>query len=221
MVQITIDPKLKELHPSAVLGCIQCKVKVHESQPELLAEIDQFMEHLQAAIEKVPDIPKRPRIFDTRTAYKAFGKEPSRYRCSAEAMCRRIVQGKGLYQVNNVVEAYNLFSIRTGYSLGAYDVTKIDGSVTWLVAPEGSHYQGIGKDQINVEFLPVLVDAQGSFGNPTSDSVRTRITETAEEILIVIYGFSGMDGMKEDLAELVRLLETYCDARDVETWLVE
>ena len=212
---------MKALWPEAVLGCIQCKVKVKESPAELLEEIERFGKELQSKITKVPDIPKRKKIADTRSAYKAFGKEPSRYRNSAEAMCRRIVQGKGLYKINNVVECNNLFSIRTGYSLGAYDVKKIDGSVLWTVAQEGAHYQGIGKDQINVEFLPVFVDTQGPFGNPTSDSTRTRITEKTEEILMVIFGFSGTEGMKMDILDLVKLLETYCEAHDIETKIIE
>ena len=217
---ITINPEMKALWPDAVLGCIQCRVKVKDSPAELLEEIEEFGRELQAKIEKVPDIPKREKIADTRSAYKAFGKEPSRYRNSAEAMCRRIIQGKGLYHINNVVECNNLFSIRTGYSLGAYDVTKIKGAVTWMVAPEGTCYQGIGKDQINVEFLPVFTDDRGPFGNPTSDSTRTRITENAEEILMVIFGFSGADGMEKDLSDLVKLLETYCDACQVETKII-
>lgn len=216
MLPITINPSMKELWKDAILGCIQCKVKVKESPAALLEEIENFSAELQAKIEKVPDIPKREKIADTRSAYKAFGKEPSRYRNSAEAMCRRIIQGKGLYQINNVVECNNLFSIRTGYSLGAYDVSKIDGPIVWQVAPEGAHYKGIGKEQINVEFLPVFTDDQGPFGNPTSDSTRTRITEEAEEILMVIFGFSGTDGMDKALDELVKLLEAYCEATDVE-----
>lgn len=220
MLPITINPEMKALWPDAVLGCIQCRVKVKDSPAELLEEIEEFGRELQAKIEKVPDIPKREKIADTRSAYKAFGKEPSRYRNSAEAMCRRIIQGKGLYHINNVVECNNLFSIRTGYSLGAYDVTKIKGAVTWMVAPEGTCYQGIGKDQINVEFLPVFTDDRGPFGNPTSDSTRTRITENAEEILMVIFGFSGADGMEKDLSDLVKLLETYCDACQVETKII-
>lgn len=216
MLPITINSDMKKLWPDSVLGCIQCKVNVMESPAALLKEIEDFSAELQTKTEKVPDIPKREKIADTRRAYRAFGKDPSRYRSSAEAMCRRIVQGKGLYQINNVVECNNLFSIRTGYSLGAYDISKIDGPVTWQVAPEGTQYQGIGKDQINVEFLPVFVDVQGPFGNPTSDSVRTRITEKAEEILMVIFGFSGMGGLEKDVDDLVKLLETYCEAKDVE-----
>lgn len=221
MLEITIDPNLKELWKDAVLGCIQCKVKVEDSSQELLEEIQKLSEELPQIAGTTSEITKREKIADTRSAYKAFGKEPSRYRNSAEAMCRRIVQGKGLYRINNVVECNNLFSIRSGYSLGAYDTAKIDGSVTWMVAPEGAHYKGIGKDQINVEFLPVFADGQGPFGNPTSDSVRTRITAEAKEILMVIFGFSGTDGMEEDLKELAALLEKYCAAADIETKIIK
>lgn len=221
MIPVTIDQNMKQLWPDSVLGCIQCKVNVEESPAELLKEIDDYCQVLQSTIEKVPDLPKRDKIAQTRSAYKAFGKEPSRYRNSAEAMCRRILQGKGLYQINNVVECNNLFSIKSGYSLGAYDVNKIEGAVIWKVAEEGSHYQGIGKDQINVEFLPVFADSQGPFGNPTSDSVRTRITEDAQEILMVIFGFAGTAHMEEDLQELCGLLFKYCKGHDFETRIIE
>lgn len=221
MLPITIDKKMKQLWPDSVLGCIQCKVQVQESPEKLIREIEDYCKVLKETFEKVPDLPKRDKICQTRSAYKAFGKEPSRYRSSAEAMCRRVLQGKGLYYINNVVECNNLFSIRTGYSLGAYDVTKIDGPVTWKVAEEGAHYQGIGKDQINVEFLPVFTDNEGPFGNPTSDSVRTRITEEAQEILMVIFGFAGKEHMEEDIQELCILLEKYCQAMEIETAVVE
>ena len=103
MKDIVIDSEMKKLWENSVLGCIRCKVKVEESTKELLQEIDDFSKELQDTIQKVPDIPKREQIAVTRRAYRAFGKDPSRYRSSAEAMCRRIVQGKGLYHINNVV----------------------------------------------------------------------------------------------------------------------
>lgn len=221
MISTSIDSKLKELWPDSVLGCVQCRVNVRKSSPELLGEIDDCCRVLKETFDQVPELAKRDRIARTRSAYKAFGKEPSRYRNSAEAMCRRILQGKGLYQINNVVECNNLFSIRTGYSLGAYDVSKIHGSVIWKVAEEGAHYQGIGKDQINVEYLPVFADSKGPFGNPTSDSVRTRITENAQEILMVIFGFAGTEGMENDLEELKTLLQKYCGGSEFEIAIVE
>ena len=78
------------------------------------------------------------------------------YRNSAEAMLRRIAQGKGLYYINNAIEINNLFSVKTGYSLGTYDLDRIEGDVELRRSPEGEHYRGIGKEAVNIGCLPVL-----------------------------------------------------------------
>ena len=135
---------------------------------------------------KIEEIKTREQIAQTRACCKALGKDVQRYRNSAEAMHRRILQGKGLYQINNVVDTGNLISIKTGYSLGAYDVEKLEGDILWTATGEGVHYQGIGKDAVNIEFLPVLRDALGYFGNPNSDSTRAMITDKTTEILLCI-----------------------------------
>lgn len=215
MKNIKIDGRLKELWPNACLGCIQCKARVEKPDEALLLAISgtetEWMESMA-----VGDIVKRPRIADTRGAYKAFGKEPSRYRNSAEAMHRRILQGKGLYQVNNVVDGANLFSIRTGYALGAYDTAKIQGDITWKVAEAGECYKGIGKEEIKIEFLPALFDEEGAFGNPTSDSTRTMITEEAKEVLVCVFGFSGTEDMEKELDGLEEILKIYCGGEEFE-----
>lgn len=62
MLSIAINSDMKALWPEAVLGCIQCKVKVKESPAELLEEIEGFGKELQSKIAKVPDIPKRKKL---------------------------------------------------------------------------------------------------------------------------------------------------------------
>ena len=47
---------------------------------------------------------QRPGIAATRAAYKALGKDPSRYRPSNEALVRRTLQGKSLYRINTLVD---------------------------------------------------------------------------------------------------------------------
>jgi DNA/RNA-binding domain of Phe-tRNA-synthetase-like protein len=42
-----------------------------------------------------------------------------------------------------------------------------------------------------VEARPVLVDAEGPFGNPSSDSARTMITLEARNALVVAYAPAG------------------------------
>ncbi|MCF8231187.1 MAG: hypothetical protein K9J27_03280 [Bacteroidales bacterium] len=65
----------------------------------------------------IEDIASLQPVKDTRQAYKALGKKPARYRVSSEALHRRIIQGKGLYFINNVVDITNLVSIRSGYGI--------------------------------------------------------------------------------------------------------
>ena len=51
----------------------------------------------------------------------------------------------------------------------------------------GEGYEGIRKGTVNVEARPVLVDAAGPFGNPSSDSLRTSITLATRGALVVAY----------------------------------
>ena len=87
-----------------------------------------------------------PGIKGSRTAYKAFGRNPSRYRVSSEALIRRIRRGDELYHINSVVDVNNLFSVKSGLSVGSYDLEKIHGEITLRKAVQGEGYTGIGKD---------------------------------------------------------------------------
>ena len=173
MVAVKIDETLKERCPDAALGLLQAKVAVAPDPEEFLALLNGKIAELSEV--ELSQANKRDKIQTTRKAYKALGKEPNRYRSSAEAMCRRIAKERGLYYINNVVDINNYLSIKSGYSMGTYDLAKTKGDILWMRAPEGTAYRGIGKDVLNIEFLPVLFDEEGPFGNPTSDNDRTMI----------------------------------------------
>lgn len=211
LTNITISCELTAKHPQTALGLLHYTTKVLSSGAELNNKIAATITHIQNTY-KLEDIAKLPQIANTRTAYKAFGKSPSEYRNSAEAMLRRSVKGLGLYQINNVVDTGNLFSLITGFSAGSYDISNIHGNITLRHATEGDHYEGIGKASVNIGNLPVLCDEIGAFGNPCSDSLRTSVTETATNILTVIYAFSPEQELSIALDEYERLLKTYCNA---------
>lgn len=220
MKEILIDQTIKEACPQAVLGCIQCRIRVREGSLQLQKEMEQTCSEILERYKSNSDIAKRDAIFHTRSAYKALGKEPGRYRGSSEAMHRRIVNGKGLYRINNIVDAMNLLSIYTGNSLGVYDAKKIQNKVCWRRARQGECYRGIGKDAINIEYLPVLSDEKGAFGNPTGDSERAMITSETKEIFLCIYSFEGDKGLKEKLLEAQSLIEKYCEGEEFEQEII-
>ena len=219
MVNITIDPQLKKVWQQAALGCVQCRVVVQPSSRQLLEAIDIVCRRLMDSMS-IEQIKSREHIAQTRACCKALGKDVKRYRNSAEALNRRVLQGKGLYQINNVVEVNNLISLDTGYSLGSYDLEKLEGDIVWKPAGEGVHYHGIGKEAVNIEFLPVLSDRQGFFGNPNSDSTRAMITPQTTQLLMCVFGFGGAQQMQPMLGQMCEALQTYCGATELETAVI-
>ncbi|WP_304509618.1 B3/B4 domain-containing protein [Anaerotignum sp.] len=219
MIKITIDSSIKECCSEATLGVLRCNVVVKEDETA-------FLELLNAKIGELAEVElsqanKREKIQSTRKAYKALGKDANRYRCSAEAMCRRISKERGLYYINNVVDINNYLSIKTGYSMGAYDLEQVQGDILWARAPEGTAYQGIGKAVLNIEFLPALFDELGPFGNPTSDNTRAMITENTKEIIMVFYAFDGGKELREYLKEAENLLKEFADGENFQVSIVE
>jgi DNA/RNA-binding domain of Phe-tRNA-synthetase-like protein len=121
-----------------------------------------------------------------RAMFRSWDIDPSKYRPSSEALLRRVVQGKGLYRVSNVVDIGNVGSIETGWPFGCYDRARIHPPVAFRQGAVGERYEGIGKRLWHLEGRPVLADRDGPFGSPISDSTRSMITETAREVLVVI-----------------------------------
>lgn len=126
-----------------------------------------------------------------RAMFREWGMDPSKYRPSSEALLRRVVQGKGLYRVSNVVDIGNLGSIESGWPYGCYDRGRIHPPVVLRHGVAGEAYEGIGKRMWHLEGRPVLNDSEGPFGSPISDSTRSMITDSARDILIVIYAPAG------------------------------
>jgi DNA/RNA-binding domain of Phe-tRNA-synthetase-like protein len=155
-----------------------------------------------------------------RSAYKGLGKDPSRYRGSAEALLRRVLSGKGLYQINTVVDINNLVSLESFLPMGSYDTTNLDAPIELRIGRAGEAYRGIGKDEMNIENLPVFADVHGAFGSPTSDSERAMIRLETEQLLMVIFSFAGADGLGQWPSRVGELLRRYASAERVEESVV-
>jgi len=149
-----------------------------------------------------------------RGMFRAWGVDPSKYRPSSEALLRRVVQGKGLYRVSNVVDIGNLGSIETGWPFGCYDRSKIGMPIAFRHGARGEAYEGIGKRAWHLEGRPVLADPDGPFGSPISDSTRTMVSESASVLLVVIYApASAPDAsIEEAMARLSSRFAEFCGA---------
>ena len=214
MLDIIVSPELKNRCPSLRLGCIEADVEVTSPSEKLLSEINLRIEQLNRSLS-IEDISNLPAIRASRKAYKACGKDPARYRLSAEALLRRIVSGKSLYQISNVVDQLNLVSITSGFSIGGYDVNRIQGNISFGIGRANEPYCGIGKGELNIENLPVFRDELGAFGTPTSDSQRSEVNDQTRCFLMILIDFGGHDQLNEAVDYSISLLKKYCRAEEL------
>lgn len=213
MIEVSISPEFHSKWPTMALGCIECNVVVKSENESLWKKIDETCFEIQSSL-KVEEICEVPAILSTRKAYRALGKDPARYRPSAEALMRRVVKGYGLYRVNNVVDIVNLVSLVTGFSIGGYDLEKIQTPVFLSVGKNDDIYEGIGRGELNIEELPVLRDRLGAYGSPTSDSTRTSVDVDTRKFLMVIFGFGDYSSIPAAFQFAEKLLHEFASATE-------
>ena len=214
-VEIIVEDKIETVCPSFVGACVEADVENSAYSEELWKLIDEQCEKFRQTLttDTVKDISA---IAATRRVYKACGKDPSRYRPSSEALIRRVLQGKQLYQIDTLVDLINLASITYGYSIGGFDAGKFSGDTLSLgVGREGEPYEGIGRGMLNISGLPVYRDAIGGVGTPTSDNERTKMGLATRRLGPLVNGYDGNEETVRATAQLIiRLVERFCNGRN-------
>jgi DNA/RNA-binding domain of Phe-tRNA-synthetase-like protein len=162
-----------------------------------------------------------PQVEAARSAYKALGKDPARYRGSAEALLRRIVAGRGLPQINAVVDVINLVSVETRLPVGLYDLARVQGDIVFRRGRARETFKGIGKFDLNLEGLPVFCDALGPHGSPTSDSERTMVTAETNHVLAVIVSFAGVEGLERSVKRMSELFTQFAAGKEIEIQIIQ
>lgn len=219
-MNVEIDKQLFSVYPEIRLGLLHFQADVKEPDNDFWMYMNnEILPKIRNNIEG-KGWSEVPGIRGSRAAYKAFGRNPGRYRVSSEALIRRIRRGDELYHVNSVVDVNNMISVESGLSVGSYDLAHIHGAITLRKAENGEGYTGIGKEFLDMENMLVLADDEGIFGSTMSDSTRAMVTENTKDILVVIYCF-------EDDIDLQTLLNNaedeflkFADVQNIETRIV-
>ena len=214
-MKVIVSKEIENVCPGFVGAAVETNVTNSPYCAELWKEISALGEHYKQTLT-TESLKQMSGIAATRRVYKACGKDPSRYRPASEALIRRILQGKELYQIDTLVDLINLASIRFGYSIGGFDADKFVGDTLTLgVGRKDEPYEGIGRGVINIEGLPVYRDEEGGVGTPTSDHERTKITLATTHMLVLINGYDGNEEQVLANARFIRqLVVDYCGSQD-------
>lgn len=212
-MNINVSQEIEDVCPGFVGACVEAEVRNTPFCQPLWEEINALGDRFRSELT-TESLKQLPGIEATRHVYRACGKDPSRYRPASEALIRRILQGKSLYQIDTLVDLINLASIAFGYSIGGFDGDKFQGDTLTLgIGREGEPYEGIGRGMINIKGLPVYRDAQGGVGTPTSDNERTKIDIRTTHLVVLINGYDGNEERVRQNAEFIQgLLRKYCES---------
>ena len=214
-MNIIVSQEIAAVCPGFVGACVETTVANAPAPQGLWQEIEALGEHYRETLT-TETLKERSAIAATRRVYRACGKDPSRYRPAAEALIRRLLQGKELYRIDTLVDLINLASMRFGYSIGGFDADKIEGDTLTLgIGRAGEPYEGIGRGMLNIEGLPVYRDNQGGVGTPTSDNERTKIDLHTTHLLVLVNGYDGDEAQVRATAEyILQLAERYGEGRE-------
>ena len=176
-VRLTVASDLRSIITAGVLAFDD--LRVVEREPRLDAPLSQT----ERAVRVNPPDAGAP----VRSMYRRTGLDPTKRRPSSEALLRRVLKGGTLPRINNVVDVCNWCSLEFQLPYGLYDLDRVDRDVELRLGREGEAYAGIRKDDVHVSGRLTLADSQGPFGNPTSDSARTMVSEASRRVLMVVF----------------------------------
>jgi len=169
-------------------------VKVGPSDERLKNFAEQLFEEArkQHDLESLKDVP-------VLRAYRDFfwkvGIDPTKVRPAAEALIRRILLGKPIPFINNLVDAYNLASIKTCIALAAFDRDLLKGELFMRPARRGERFLGIGmqepKELLGGEIV-VADDEKLVAIYPYRDAEQTKVSSSTENVLLLICGVPGI-----------------------------
>lgn len=221
MKTLVVSDEIRAKAPALRVLQIEAEIENPDTPEALWAELEALaaVVHGRYAMEMVN---KRPAIAATRTAYKACGKEPNRYRPSSEALMRRMVKGLELYRTAAVIDLINLLSVACGHSIGGFDADRIDGDIVTLgIGREGEPYEAIGRGPLNIAGMPVWRDNTGGIGTPTSDNERTKLSPSTRRLLMIVNMYGDEMPVADIEALARRLLITYASAKNIQTRLLD
>jgi len=163
------------------------------------AELEQFGKEVVQEIKERYDL-ESLKDQEIIRAYRDFfwdvGIDPTKHRPAAEALIRRVLRGSTLPNINTLVDAYNLASMKTEVALAAFDAERIKGDLLMRFAKENEKFVGIGMEKpLSLQGGEVVIsDAEKIVAiYPHRDADSSRITLTTRNILLMSCGVPSVD----------------------------
>ncbi len=164
---------------------------------------------------------QNPFFLSWRKAYSAFRTDPTKFKCSSEALARRVLKGDNIRHINKLVDAYNYISLKYRTPVGGEDSTAIKETIRLMFAEGDEHFVALGRvDEEHVEKGEVIY-ASGKEVLCRKwnwrESDRTKLTGDTTNAILVIDALPPLtrEDVKRSTNDLATLVSESCKAKTV------
>ena len=169
-------------------------VRVMPASPALAAYADEVAARYRQTygLETLKD---EPRLRAYRDFFWRVGIDPTKVRPAAEALLRRVLQGRPLPRINALVDAYNIASMETRIALAALDLAEVAGDLRMRRARAGETFLGIGMETpATLRGLEVVVEDRDRLVAvyPYRDADASKVTLGTRDVLFLACGVPGI-----------------------------
>lgn len=218
-MKLMIDPDVIHLFPETKIGVLICRnLDNLTSNKEVFKKLLQMEDEVRNKYQ-LEEIIKLPKINDWREAYRIFGMPPSSFRPSVESLLRRILQNKQLPNINNIVNIYNLISIKYLLPIGGPDLSQVAGDIKLTQAHGVERFMMLGSKDFEVvkNGEIIYVDNEEVLCRAWNyrESEKTKITTNTKNVLLLLEGLDNTleSEIQDAMIELRTLLNQYCGGR--------
>lgn len=209
-MHITIDSSMFETWPEAALGIVLAtNVNNRSARPKF---------ELTRPFATPEAVGQHPNIQAWRKAYRAFGSDPHKYRCSSEALARQVVKGNNIWGINPLVDCYNYISLKYIVPVGGEDLAKVVGDITLKRATGTEPFirlGGTGNEPPEPGEV-IYADAVGALCRRWNwrEADRTKLTAETTTAVLVIETIPPMTlaMLQQATDELAALVQQWCQA---------
>ncbi len=189
-VNVSISNDVLKTFPELQVAAVRVRFEDARDLQGTMDRLEGDLEFLRNEVERFDPITSMPEIATWRSAYGRMGVKPSKFHSSIEALMRRVKKGQDIRTGLEVVDFYNLISIREKSPVGAYDAQKLQMQEIKMrkALPHEDRFDPLGS---NTEAFPLSKDlvvyASGNnvlcWGFNTRDSTLSSVDQTSKEVL--------------------------------------
>ena len=211
-----INPEIFDKFPGLNLGVVIVKNVDNNGENKEIISFLREQEKNVAENFETETLSQNEKIAPWRAAYSSFGAKPKKYKCSVEALMRRVIKGESLPHISKLVDIYNALSLKHILPMGGDDIDNIDGNIVLKIADGTEKFVPLLSEDVEKphEGEVVYADDKEVLCRRWNwrECDKSKMTEGTKNVILYAEGLVPVEKAEVETAisELAELVKKYC-----------